>query len=98
MKSKETILARVKQWEAAWNLGSDEFSMDRFEDLYVKDESLLAYDLTSPKTPSILRGYKQFVQVWQPFMEAYSPWNVKINDDLVIRAGDEIAVATFTWN
>ena len=29
MKSKEVILARVKQWEAAWNVGSDKFSMDR---------------------------------------------------------------------
>ena len=30
-------------------------------------------------------------------MQAYSPWNVKMNDDLIIRAGDDVAVAIFTW-
>jgi ketosteroid isomerase-like protein len=97
MKSQEAILARIKQWQTAWNVGSNKFSMDRFDNLYVKDQSLLAYDLTSPQTPSILRGYKQYVEVWQPFMQAYSSWNIKINNDIIIRAGDEIAVATFTW-
>ena len=97
MKSQEAILARIKHWETAWNVGSHQFSMARFDDLYVKDKSLLAYDLTSPQTPSILRGYEQYAQVWQPFMQTYSPWNIKINDDLIIRADDKIAVATFTW-
>lgn len=93
----QAIRERVRQWETAWNVGNKPFSMSRFGDLYVKDESLLAYDLTSPQTPSIIRGYQQFANTWEPFMQAFSPWNVKINDDLVIRAGERISVATFTW-
>lgn len=94
---EKIIRDRVKQWEAAWNVGSEKFSMERFGNLYVQDESLLAYDLTSPQTPSIIRGYDQFVQVWEPFMQAFSPWHVQVNDDVVIRVSNEIAVATFTW-
>lgn len=33
---KQTILERVKQWEVAWNIGSELFSMKRFDDLYVQ--------------------------------------------------------------
>ncbi|MGL5807232.1 MAG: YybH family protein [Xenococcaceae cyanobacterium] len=95
--NEKIIRDRVKQWEVAWNLGSEPFSMKRFGDLYVRDESLLAYDLTSPQTPSILRGYQQYVKTWEPFMQGFSPWNIKINDDLRIHAGDRVSVATFTW-
>jgi ketosteroid isomerase-like protein len=97
-QSKEQVIReRVNQWEAAWNIGNKPFSMSRFGDLYVQDDSLLAYDLTSPKTPSIIRGYQRFAKTWEPFMQAFSPWNVKINNDLVIHAGDRVSVATFTW-
>lgn len=95
--TENLILARVKQWEEAWNLGHDSFSMNRFGDLYVQDERLLAYDLTSPNTPSIIRGYQQYASVWEPFMQSFSPWNIKINDDLNIHTSDRIAFATFTW-
>jgi ketosteroid isomerase-like protein len=91
------ILERVEQWEAAWNLDRESFSMSRFGDLYVQDERLMAFDLTSPNTPSIIRGYQQYAAVWEPFMQAFSPWNIKINDDLNIRTSDLIAFATFTW-
>ncbi len=98
LQSEEQVIReRVRQWKTAWDVGNKPFSMSRFGDLYVKDESLLAYDLTSPQTPSILRGYEQFANTWEPFMQAFSPWNVKINDDLVIRAGERVSVATFTW-
>lgn len=91
---EKIISDRVKQWEAAWNIGSEKFSMDRFGNLYAQDESLLAYDLTSPQTPSIIRGYTQYVKVWDPFMQAFSPWHAQVNDDLVIRVSNSIAVAT----
>lgn len=94
---EQLILERVKQWELAWNLGNEPFSMNRFGDLYVQDQSLLAYDLTSPQTPSILRGYQHYVETWEPFMQGFSPWNIKLNDDLIIHAGDRVSVATFTW-
>jgi hypothetical protein len=50
-----------------------------------------------PQTPSIIRGYKQYVETWEPFMQGFSAWNIKINDDLKIHAGDRVSVATFTW-
>ncbi len=71
--------------------------MKRFDDLYVQIISLLAYDLTSPQTLSIIRGYQQYVETWEPFMKSFSPWNIQINDDLVIHAGSDVSVATFTW-
>jgi ketosteroid isomerase-like protein len=95
--TEQVIFDAVKQWESAWNLCHDSFSMNRFGELYVRDERLLAYDLTSPETPSIIRGYQQYAAVWEPFMQSFSPWNIKINDDLSIRTSDHIAVATFTW-
>jgi ketosteroid isomerase-like protein len=95
--TEHLILARVKQWEAAWNLEHESFSMSRFGNLYVQDESLLAFDLTSPHTPSIIRGYQQYAAVWEPFMQAFSSWNIKVNDDLNVHTSDRIAFATFTW-
>jgi ketosteroid isomerase-like protein len=44
-----------------------------------------------------IRGYKQYVETWEPFMQGFSPWNIKINDDLKIHTGDRVSVATFTW-
>jgi ketosteroid isomerase-like protein len=95
---EQVIRERVNQWEAVWNVGNEPFSMSRFGDLYAQDDSLLAYDLTSPQTPSIIRGYQQFAKTWEPFMQKFSPWNVKINNDLVIHAGDLVSVAAFTWS
>jgi len=95
--TEQLILEQVRQWESAWDLDRETFSMKRFGDLYVQDETLLAYDLTSPQTPSIIRGYQQYTAVWEPFMRAFSSWNIKINDDLNIRTSDRIAFATFTW-
>lgn len=95
--TEQVIFSRVKQWESAWNLDHESFSMNRFGDLYVQDERLLAYDLTSPDTPSVIRGYQQYTAVWEPFMQSFSPWNIKINDDLRIQTSDRLAFATFTW-
>ena len=95
--TEQLIFSRVKQWEAAWNLDRESFSMNRFGDLYVQNERLLAYDLTSPDTPSVIRGYQQYAAIWEPFMQRFSPWNIKINDDLRIQTSDRLAFATFTW-
>jgi ketosteroid isomerase-like protein len=95
--TEQLIFERIQQWEAAWNLGDAAFSMNRFGDLYIQDENLLAFDLTSPQTPSIIRGYPQYAAIWEPFMQAFSNWNIKINDDLTIHTSDRIAFATFTW-
>lgn len=62
------IRAALLRWRELYSFGDKPFSFSGFEDLYLNDESLTAYDNFSPDTRTV--GWRAYRSLWESLINA----------------------------
>ena len=84
-------------WIEAWSPGAEPFNASQLQPLYAQgDNAILVYDDIGEEV-AVIRSWDEYARTWQPFMEQFAYWSIQPEDDIKVRATENMAVSNFVW-
>ena len=94
-EAEAAIRARLDRWFAAWSPGDAPFDWEAFRPLFAEGEILVVDDFGGGIT--VLRSFDEYVATWAPALAGYERWSITPTEEIDLRVGETLAVASFVF-
>lgn len=86
----------TEQWFAAWSPGREPMNWEAMGQLFAQEPGdLLVFDDAGGRVV-VLSSWEDYRATWEPFMEAFSEWQIDPEGDIRVTVEGDLATTVFT--